>query len=212
MSTQSKKTLYLSAMPRSQTKKNAILQEATKLFSEHGYWDTSISDISQATGVADGTIFYHFHSKEELFLAVLKNFKEKLISAFSNHLNNHEFETGMDMLEGVISFYLAQANKMEKRFFLLHRHHYYQIAEHNLNCWQQLEEIYSSLIDIFEQAIRIGQQDRSMRKVDASKKAFLIFTLVDGIVRFNTYKLYRADAIYDELIDSCRSMLQSSTN
>ena len=27
------------------------------------------------------------------------------------------FETGMDMLEGVISFYLAQANKMEKTLF-----------------------------------------------------------------------------------------------
>ncbi len=199
-------------MPRSHTKKEAILREATNLFSEHGYWDTSISDISKATSVADGTIFYHFHSKEELFLAVLKNFKEKLISAFSAHLNSHEFETGMDMVEGAISFYLSQANKMEKRFFLLHRHHYYQIAEHNPNCWQHLEEIYSSLIDVFEQAIRIGQKDRSIKAVDASKKAFLIFTLVDGIVRFNTYKLYRADAIYDELIDSCRSILQSPTN
>lgn len=199
-------------MPRSHTKKEAILREATKLFSEHGYWDTSISDISKATSVADGTIFYHFHSKEELFLAVLKNFKEKLINAFSAHLNSHEFESGMDMVEGAISFYLSQANKMEKRFFLLHRHHYYQIAEHNPNCWQHLEEIYSSLIDVFEQAIRIGQKDRSIKAVDASKKAFLIFTLVDGIVRFNTYKLYRADAIYDELIDSCRSILQSPTN
>lgn len=199
-------------MPRSHTKKEAILQEATKLFSEHGYWDTSISDISQATSVADGTIFYHFHSKEELFLAVLKNFKEKLISAFSAHLKSHEFETGMDMVEGAISFYLSQANKMGKRFFLLHRHHYYQIAEHNPNCWQHLEEIYSSLIDVFEQAIRIGQKDRSIKAVNASQKAFLIFTLVDGIVRFNTYKLYRADAIYDELIDSCRSILQSPTN
>lgn len=199
-------------MPRSQTKKSAILREATKLFSEHGFWDTSISDISQATGVADGTIFYHFKSKEELFLAVLEYFKEEFIAAFSTHLENNSYETGLAMVEDAIAFYLAQTQKMEKRFLLLHRHHYYQIAANNTRCWKQLEEIYSSLISIFERAIRIGQQDRSIKQVDAAKKALLIFTLVDGLVRFESYNLTQTDAVYDELIDSCRSMLQSETN
>ncbi len=196
-------------MAKISTKKEAILKEATKLFSEHGFWDTSIHDISQATGVADGTIFYHFHSKEELFLAVLIKFKEELVGSFADYLKQHQFPTGLDMLEGAISFYLAQTKKMEERFLLLHRHHYYQIAEENTQCWQQLEEIYSSLIDIFEQAILHGQKDGSIRPVNATKKALLIFTLVDGLVRLNTYKLYQADALYAELIESCRSMLQT---
>lgn len=202
----------LSAMPRLHSKKEAILREATKLFSEHGYWDTSINDISQATGVADGTIFYHFHSKEELFLEVLENFKEEFIRSFTQHLENQEFSNGMAMVEGAISFYLSQTHKMEERFLLLHRHHYYQIAEDNPKCWNHLEELYSGLISIFEQAILVGQQDRSIKTVNASKKALLIFTLVDGLVRFNTYKLFRADAVYDDLIESCRSMLQNPTN
>ncbi|PID72693.1 MAG: TetR family transcriptional regulator [Desulfobulbus propionicus] len=199
-------------MPRSQTKKTAILLEATRLFSEHGFWDTSISDIASATGVADGTIFYHFKSKEELFLAVLENFKEEFITAFADHLERNTYKSGLAMVEDAIGFYLTQTQKMEKRFLLLHRHHYYQIAAENPRCWQQLEEIYSGLISIFKRAIVIGQQDRSIRQVDAAKKAMLIFTMVDGLVRFTTYNVFQTDAVYDELIDSCRSMLQSTTH
>lgn len=198
-------------MAKQSTKKKDILREATKLFSKNGFWDTSIHDISHATGVADGTIFYHFNSKEDLFLAVLKKFKEELIGSFTDYLDKNVFPTGLDMVEGAISFYLAQTSKMEERFLLLHRHHYYQIAEENTNCWQQLEEIYSSLINIFEQAIIRGQNDRSIRTVDAPKKAMLIFIMVDGLVRLHSYKLYQANALHSELIESCRSMLQSTT-
>lgn len=193
---------------RKSSKKGAILREATKLFSEHGFWDTSINDISRATGVADGTIFYHFQSKEDLFLAVLSNFKEELIGSFTRYLEEHSFDSGLDKLEGVISFYLHQTSKMEARFLLLHRHHYYQIASENPKCWQYLEEIYSSLIQFFEEAIVMGQQDRSIAEVSAKKKALLIFTLVDGLVRLDSYKLCRATTLYDELIASCRGMLQ----
>ncbi len=195
-------------MPASPSKKNAILNAATKLFSEHGFWNTSISDISRATSVADGTIFYHFNSKEELFLEVLKNFKEELIGTFNQYLEENEFATGLDMVEGALSFYFNQTRKMEERFLLLHRHHYYQISEENPSCWHHLEEIYSSLINIFEQAIHRGQEDHSIREVSAKKKAQLIFTLVDGLVRLDTYKLYRAETLYEDLIESCRSMLK----
>lgn len=112
------------------------------------------------------------------------------------------------MVEGAISFYLYQASMMEERFLLLHRHHYYQIAPNNPKCWQHLEEIYSSLISIFEQAIIRGQKDGSIRKVSPNKKALLIFTLVDGLVRLDTYNLYKATSLYEELIESCRAWLK----
>ena len=50
--------------------------------------------------------------------------------------------------------------------------------------------------------------DGSIRKVSANKKALLIFTLVDGLVRLDTYNLYQATALYEELIESCRSWLK----
>jgi hypothetical protein len=37
----------------------------------------------------------------------------------------------------------------------------------------------------------------------------IIFGMVDALVRFNTYNLYDAGALYDELINSCRRILKA---
>ena len=38
-----------------------------KLFAEKGYDATSIEEITATVGVAKGTLYYHFASKEEIF-------------------------------------------------------------------------------------------------------------------------------------------------
>jgi hypothetical protein len=38
--------------------------------------------------------------------------------------------------------------------------------------------------------------------------AWIILSMVDGLVRFNTFRLYEAGALYNELIESCRKILQ----
>lgn len=40
-------------------------------FARHGYADVSVDDICQATGIAKGSFYRHFSSKEELFFAVV---------------------------------------------------------------------------------------------------------------------------------------------
>ena len=63
--------------------------------------------------------------------------------------------------------------------------------------------------ETFEEAIRLGQRDGSMRDTHARKAAFIVFTMVDGLVRFDTYEVYDSGTLYDELLDSCRRMLQN---
>lgn len=50
-----------------QTKLN-ITDKAQKLFSQKGYSVTSIQDICSAAGCSKGNLYYHFKSKEDLFL------------------------------------------------------------------------------------------------------------------------------------------------
>lgn len=59
-----------------QTKKH-IVDKAKILFSRKGYAATSIEDICAATGCSKGNLYYHFKSKEDLFLyQVEQTFKE----------------------------------------------------------------------------------------------------------------------------------------
>jgi len=171
------------------SKKQAILEVATKLFSKNGFKDTSIADLAKAIGTAQGTIFYHFNSKEQLFLAVLKSVKERIIHEFKGHLRERKYKIGLDMVEDAVSFYLYLAGTMEDQFLLLHRHDAYELAQGNTICRQNLEDIYNSILDIFEKAVLLGQKDGSIEDMP--------------------YKLYDAGALYNELIASCRRILQN---
>ncbi len=47
--------------------KRKIFETSMKLFAEKGYDATSIEEITAEVGVAKGTLYYHFSSKEEIF-------------------------------------------------------------------------------------------------------------------------------------------------
>lgn len=48
------------------------MEAAARLFDEHGYAGTSISDISALSGRTSGAIYFHFGNKEQLALAVVE--------------------------------------------------------------------------------------------------------------------------------------------
>jgi len=188
-------------------RKEAILQAATKLFAEKGYKDTSMSELAQLTGVATGTIFYHFNNKEELFLTILKDFKLIITQELEKHISENSFENGLEMLASSLTFYLNMAGVLEEQFLILHRHDAYELARVNNACQEHLEAIYNGLVDIFEKSILLGQKDGSIRDIPAKKGALIMFSMVDGLARLNTYDLYDAGGLFDELLDACRRML-----
>lgn len=44
-----------------------IMDAATTLFSQKGYYETSMDDVAQLAGVAKGSLYYHFKNKSQLF-------------------------------------------------------------------------------------------------------------------------------------------------
>jgi AcrR family transcriptional regulator len=189
------------------SKKNLILQHATTLFARNGFKETSMVRISDLSGVASATIFYHFDSKEELLLAILKRVKEEIVQKFEHYERNHHFENGFQAVLGAITYYLDLAADMEDEYLLLHRHFLYRLAEVNPICRRHLEQIYNCRVDIIERAICTGQKDGSIGKVQAHKTALILFSTVDGIARFNTYQLYSAGTLYNELLECCGRIL-----
>jgi AcrR family transcriptional regulator len=59
---------------RSERSRAQILEAALDLFSRQGYRGTSIRDISKAAGVSTGSVYHHFHDKEELFDTLLSQY------------------------------------------------------------------------------------------------------------------------------------------
>lgn len=53
-------------------RKNEILDAAGILFTEKGYENTSVTDIMNAVGIAKGTLYHHYKSKEDILNALIK--------------------------------------------------------------------------------------------------------------------------------------------
>ena len=189
------------------SRKELILQTATQLFARKGFRDTVMAELSAATGVAGSTIFYHYKTKEDLFLSILAGVRELVISDFEGYFNQRKFDTGLEMVEGAVWFYLHLAGSREELFLLLHRHYPYELAEVNPVCREHLEAIHNCFVNIFENAIRKGQTDGSIVDLPAAKTSLILYAMVDGMVRFNTYKLYQAGSLYNELVSALRRML-----
>lgn len=51
-------------------KRTAILRAATKVFANNGYFNSKVSDIAAEAGIADGTVYLYFKSKDEILYSI----------------------------------------------------------------------------------------------------------------------------------------------
>lgn len=82
-----------------ENKKREILQAAYEVFSEKGFHNASISDIAREAGIAKGSIYDYFHSKDDLFLSLLDFVLAEFFEEFATH---PEIEDPAEQLEHVL--------------------------------------------------------------------------------------------------------------
>ena len=54
-------------------KRERILQAAIAVFAKSGFYDTRVSEIAKAAGVADGTIYLYFENKEDVLVSIFED-------------------------------------------------------------------------------------------------------------------------------------------
>jgi AcrR family transcriptional regulator len=69
------------ARPKSEDKRNAILAAATRAFAERGLTAAPTSEISKQAGIAEGTLFTYFRTKDDLVNALYREIKLELADA-----------------------------------------------------------------------------------------------------------------------------------
>ncbi len=165
-------------------KKEIILQTATKLFSQNGYNRTSTAQLAEAAGVAEGTIFRHFKSKEHIFIALVKRLREKMSYEVYQYLEIQGEQSGMERIESMIKACYVFANKNTLDFTLLLRDAPGHYGDPNSDAFKHSRTIYILLHEYFQKAIEQGQADNSMRKdLHPSDTACLLAASLVGLMR-----------------------------
>jgi AcrR family transcriptional regulator len=67
----------------SEQRRKEICAAALELFSSKGFHETTMEEVANAAGVAKGTIYLYFESKEHLLLALKRDFMAGLTEAIT---------------------------------------------------------------------------------------------------------------------------------
>ncbi len=85
-----------------------ILQASEKLFGEKGYQGVSIEEIARTAGVSKGLVIYHFGSKENLLVNVLREGTTTLFTQLDTAIQNQN--TAKDKIRAAVEMYLSIAS------------------------------------------------------------------------------------------------------
>ena len=91
-------------MSKADKTKQFIIEKTAALFNSKGYTRTSLSDVSEATGLSKGSIYGNFENRDELALAVYK-FNSGLLRKNLSRSFGDEFPNSIDKLHAFVAFY-----------------------------------------------------------------------------------------------------------
>lgn len=91
-------------MSKAEKTKQFIIEKTASLFNTKGYTSTSLSDITEATGLTKGSIYGNFGNKDEVALEVYK-YNSSLLSKNMARSLGDEFPTTIDKLNAFVNFY-----------------------------------------------------------------------------------------------------------
>jgi AcrR family transcriptional regulator len=102
---------------QSQDSRDEILKAAMHLFANRGFHETSMSEVAREARVSKALIFWHFKTKEELFLAVLNRLLEPYFIDFAEEAAKlDERQQTLKLVEFYLLF--VRDNASSVRFFL----------------------------------------------------------------------------------------------
>ncbi len=167
-------------------KRQRILDAAVRVFAKKGFHATRVSEVAKAAGVADGTIYLYFKSKDELLVSLFEDRVERLLAYLETELPSAAsasqrlrriIELQLGLLEGerdlaeVITVILRQSTKLMKEY---------------------AAPKFTAYLDVIARVVSDGQATGELRNdVSPHLAARAIFGALDGITM--TWALGKAD-------------------
>jgi len=163
---------------RKKGRKEEIINVAAKLFSQKSYHDVTMDQIAGQVGVAKGTIYLYFDSKENLYLEILEDTYEEIESILENEIakNDSAPQKLKKTLRLIFTFYLQHIDVLR----ILSRDETHLIREH----FEFTEHWRLRRIKLYQIILEKGIREGSFRPANTKLTALIIFGLVRSVMFF----------------------------
>jgi AcrR family transcriptional regulator len=171
-----------------QTKKK-IADAARALFVQKGYKATSIEDIVKATGCSAGNIYYHFKSKEGLFLHLIEDWNTEWEV---NWLAKEPlYPTTIDKLYGMAE-HLAEDQLNHPLTKAIDE--FFYNAEKNPEVEERINEMVKGYIDFNRELLQRGIDNGEFETTNVTGLAIILDSLMYGLNQ-HTRRMERDEAL-----------------
>jgi len=158
-------------------RREAILAAAQKVFAKHGYHDARTSEIAREAGVAEGTLYNYFPSREDIFLSLFDDrwrfFTEKVRARTAT------LKDPNDKLKAIFSvaMKLFVINKPLAQIFLL------ETSPGSIFNHSRVSSRLADFLDLIEDILQEGKRSGKYHPdLDTRVARMVIYGTVQGIL------------------------------
>lgn len=181
---------------RRKSRKEEIIKAASNLFSQKSYHDVTMDQIAGEVGVAKGTIYLYFKSKENLYLGILEHTFETIESILEREIAKEDPapQKLKKILRLIFQFYFQNMDVLR----ILTRDETRLIREH----FEFTEHWRHRRIKLYRKVLEKGIKEGSFRSANTELMALIIFGLVGSVMFF-----YPTDKTAGEIAEEVFSMI-----
>jgi TetR/AcrR family transcriptional regulator, fatty acid metabolism regulator protein len=178
-------------------KRGAILRAAITVFARNGFFNSKVADIASEAGIADGTVYLYFKSKEDILHSVFDRAMEEFISEGKRELE--QIEKPEDRLRRIAELHLERLGADRDLAIV------FQVELRGSTKF--MEEFsaagFAEYLDIIRSTIEDGQRARVFRDdVKSVVAAKMLYGALDEMVTnwVLSKKHYRLAPVADEVL------------
>ncbi|MDQ0141998.1 TetR/AcrR family transcriptional regulator [Cupriavidus necator] len=156
------------------------LDRAVRVFSERGYHGASITDLTDAMGLAQGSLYKAFKDKQSLFLAAFDHYRAQRSEKLHRAIDNAG--TGLDRLRATLAFYADSAQGAAGRQGCLVVGSTVELCAFDKPVASHIAAALSRNEALLAELIRQGQEDGSISvHVNVEATAQMLLCLTQGM-------------------------------
>ena len=164
-------------LQRSAQTKKSIMEAATSLFAREGYESTGVAEICERAGVSKGAFYYHFESKEAVFLALIDTW----LNTLETTLNDVTYQA-----KSVPDGLLEMAGMMQpifenNQFFMGLFLELWTHANRNEKVRQATIAPYRRFEETFTRLIKRGIEEGTLENIEPEIAGQLLLSLSSGL-------------------------------
>jgi TetR/AcrR family fatty acid metabolism transcriptional regulator len=179
-------------------KREAILRAAVKVFARKGYFSSKVSDIAGEAGIADGTVYLYFKSKDEILHSIFDQAMERFIGEGRAELAKltspveklrkiaelHLARLGADRdLAVVFQVELRGSTKFMQEFSAAGFHDYLEVIRKTIEEGQRVGVFRSDIKPVVCAKILYGSLDEMVTNWILSKKSYRLEPMADEVLK-----------------------------